>query len=155
MPNTIALLAMSISFLINGIAFYGITKIIDRYKYVEGGAKVDRVVRKAHISKKKMAIASTQVKRIRGTVFRLSMFQFLIPFTAYIGTIIIYTLISFYIFGIFIEYINLNDVCLAPIPIEIPIEGGCRVPVMWIHFLIFLIFLPFYDYYARRKLGSY
>ncbi|MCS7112279.1 MAG: hypothetical protein RMI45_02295 [Ignisphaera sp.] len=154
MPNTVAVLAISVSLAINAFAFYGITKIIARYKEVEESSKVDRVVRKAHISRKKMSIATLQVRRIRSRVFRLSMFQFLIPFTAYVGTISIYLLLSFFIFGKFIEYVELNDLCLAPIPLEIPINGVCRAPIMWIHFLIFLLFLPLYDYYARRTLKS-
>ncbi len=152
MPSAIALLAIAVSITVNTVAFYGITKIIARYKDVEESTKVDRAVKKAHISKKKMSIASSQVRRIRGRIFRLSMFQFLIPFTAYIGAITLYLMLSLYIFGTLIEYIDLNDLCLAPIPLEIPVNGICKVPIMWIHFLVFLVFLPLYDYYARRKL---
>lgn len=152
MPSAIALLAIAISLAINTIAFYGMTKIITKYKEVEESNKVDRVVRKARISKKKMSIATSQVRRIRSRIFRLSMFQFLIPFTAYIGAITIYLILSLYLFGTFIEYVNLNNLCLAPIPLEIPVNGTCKAPVMWIHFLIFLLFLPLYDYYARKKL---
>ncbi|GEM_PF-1088787 len=154
MPSATVLLAISISFAINAVAFYGITKIIARYKQVEESAKIDRIVRKAHISRKKMSIATSQVKRIRGRIFRLSMFQFLVPFTAYMGAISIYILLSYKIFGIFVEYIDIYDLCLAPVPLEIPIDGMCKAPVMWLHFLVFLLFLPLYDYYARRELRA-
>ncbi|MEM0026865.1 MAG: hypothetical protein QXT53_02145 [Ignisphaera sp.] len=116
---------------------------------------IERTVRKAYISRKKYIVASSQVKKVRGSIFKLSMFQFIIPFTFYIIALVSYSLISIILFGSYIDLIRINSACLAPIPIAFPAENACNISIVWIHFLVFLLYLPLYDYYAKRYLGQY
>lgn len=151
--NKAILLTFAISFAINSIALYGVVGIVKRYNVVQQSSRIERSVRKAYISRKKREVVSTQIKRIRGEVFRLSLFQFIIPFTSYIFSLVLYILLSFALFGEYIMMISIRGACLAPLPIEYPeTPNSCSVSLMWIHFLVFLLYLPLYDYYARKYL---
>jgi len=146
--------AISIGVIINLLAFTATYNVAKRYRYSKSSI-IDREARKAYISRKKMVIASMHIKKLRSNIFRLSLYQFMIPFTAYIGSILLYMLISFLFFKGYVEYIPLKSTCIAPIPIQIPVkEPGyeCVVSVVWIYFLIFLMFLPLYDHYIKKVL---
>ena len=128
--------------------------MIKRYKVIEQSARIERLVRKAYISRKKFSIASTQIRKIRGEVFKLSMFQFFIPLLFYIVALVIYAILSILIFKQYIDVIDLNNVCLVPPPIGIPLQSyGCRIWIVWIHFLVFVLYLPLYDYYTKKYLS--
>jgi hypothetical protein len=151
--NKAVLLAFAISFVVNSLALYGVGVIVKRYSIVQQSTRIERSVRKAYISRKKREVVSMQIRKIRGEIFRLSLFQFVIPFTSYILALLLYILTSFTLFGEYIMVIPIRDVCLAPLPIEYPESlNTCSVSLMWIHFLIFLLYLPLYDYYARKYL---
>jgi len=146
--------AISIGIIINLLAFIATYKVVKRYRYSKSSI-IDREARKAYISRKKMTIASMHIKKLRSNIFRLSLYQFMIPFTAYIGSILLYMLISFLFLEGYTEYIPLKSTCIAPIPIQIPVKDpryGCVVSVVWIYFLIFLMFLPLYDHYIKKVL---
>ncbi len=150
----VVLIAISIGLIVNLLAFTAIYRIVRKYKYSKSSV-IGREARKAYISRKKMTIASMHIRKIRSNIFRLSLYQFMIPFTAYIGSIVIYISISFLFFKEYIEYIPLKSTCIAPIPIQIPVKESdysCMVSVVWIYFLIFLIFLPLYDHYIKKAL---
>jgi len=146
--------AISIGVAINLLAFIATYKVAKRYRYSKSSI-IDREARKAYISRKKMTIASMHIRKIRSNIFKLSLYQFMIPFTAYIGSIAIYMATSFLFFKEYIEYIPLKSTCIAPIPIQIPVKEsdyGCIVSVVWIYFLVFLMFLPIYDHYIKKVL---
>ncbi|MEM0028178.1 MAG: hypothetical protein QW632_01040 [Ignisphaera sp.] len=149
------MLALTISLTVNTLALYGTINVVKRYNISKQSAMIERTVRKAYISRKKYIVASSQVRKIRGSIFKLSMFQFIIPFTFYIIALVLYALITAILFGNYVDVIKINSVCIAPIPIAFPAGGACSLSVVWIHFLVFLLYLPLYDYYAKRYLGQY
>ena len=109
-------MALSISFIVNSLALYGVVSVIKRCKIIEYSARIERLARKAYISRKKFSIASTQIRKIRGEVFKLSMFQFFIPLLFYIVALVIYAILSILISKQYIDVIDLNNVCLVPPP---------------------------------------
>lgn len=149
------MLALTISLTVNTLALYGTINVVKRYNISKQSAIIERTVRKAYISRKKYIVASSQVRKVRGSIFKLSMFQFIIPFTFYIIALVLYSLITTILFGNYIDVIKINSVCIAPIPIALPAGDACSLSVVWIHFLVFLLYLPLYDYYAKKYLGQY
>jgi predicted CDP-diglyceride synthetase/phosphatidate cytidylyltransferase len=149
--NKAVVLAFLLGFTVNSLALYGVITIIKRLSKVQYSTRIERSVRKAYISRKKREAVSMQIKRIRSEVFRLSVFQFIIPFTSYILALILYMVLTLILFKEYIAFIPIKGACLAPLPIEYPESlNACSVSSMWIHFLIFILYLPLYDYYVRK-----
>ncbi len=146
-------MALAISIAINSLALYAVISIVRRYRIAEQSARIERTVRKAHISRKKYIVASSQIRKVRGSIFKLSMFQFIIPFTSYIIALVLYLLISIAVFGYYIDVVSIKGACLAPIPIAFPTTTGCSISLIWIHFLVFILYLPLYDYYTKKYLS--
>ena len=149
-----ALIALAIGFTFNIFALKLIVKIVKRYRLAERGHHVERMLRKASISSKKRTIASYQVKRLRSSLFKTSMIQFIVPFTVFLLALIVSSLIVSYVLfqhvGIASPVIVLVGSCIAFIPIEVPSDNTCAVYVVWLQFLIFLIFSPWYSYEIRK-----
>ncbi|MEM4789121.1 MAG: hypothetical protein QXM55_00160 [Ignisphaera sp.] len=154
MTKAFIVLALSIAFSLNSLTLYEMIRILKKYS-VKMSSTVDRSLRKAHVSKKKLEIASTQVKRIRGKVFKLTMYQFFMPMLTFLVSIVIYTIITSTLFPYENPLtIRLNRYCIAPIPIQFPENRGCYMQVTWLFFLVFLLYLPLYSYYTKKYLGT-
>lgn len=156
MLRTYLLLALIIAFSMNTLALYAIIKILKKYSAVRDSSKVERSVKKAYVSRKKKDIAVTQIKKMRSTIFRVSFYQFLIPISAFIASIILYvfTTLPISIINQNPFTIHLSNPCIAPIPIQFPENNGktCSMQVSWIFFLVFILYLPLYTYYTRKYL---
>lgn len=151
MTKILVAIALAIAFSLNTLALYEMVKILKKYRIKEGKS-IDRSLRKAYVSKKKLEIASTQVRRLRGKLFRLTMYQFFVPMLTFITSIVIYTLLTAYLFPQQNPLvIQLDKPCIAPIPIQIPFNSfGCTMQITWLFFLVFLLYLPLYTYYAKK-----
>lgn len=150
------LLAVITAFSLNSLALYIVVNIIKRYSSIKNDQTVDRSIRKAYVSRKKREIMMTQVKRIRGKIFKLSFYQFFIPMATFIASIIIYIPLSLVTFPNEDPLIiHLDRYCIAPIPMQIPSEQGkCVMQISWIFFLVFLLYLPLYTYYTKKYLET-
>ncbi|HIP56877.1 MAG TPA: hypothetical protein EYH02_02245 [Ignisphaera aggregans] len=149
-----ALIALAIGFALNILALKLTAKIVKRYRLAERGHHVERMLRKAGISSKKRAIASYQVKRLRSSLFKTSLLQFIVPFTVFLLTLIASSLaVSYVLFkhiGVASPVIVLVGSCIAFVPLEVPSDSTCTVYVVWLQFLIFLLFSPWYSYEIRK-----
>lgn len=155
MTKVFIALALAIAFSLNSLTLYEMIKILKKYS-VKGGGALDRSLRKAHVSKKKLEIASTQVKRIRGRVFKLTMYQFFMPMLTFLASMVIYTLTASVLFPYGNPLmISLSRYCVAPIPIQFPENSrGCVMQVTWLFFLVFLLYLPLFSYYSKKYLET-
>lgn len=148
-------LAMMIASSLNFLALYLMIKILKSYSHAKDSLIIDRSVRKAYVSKKKHEIAYSQIRRARGKIFRLSLYQFFIPtFTFFISIILYMTIAQLLPYRENPLIIYMEKPCIAPIPIQYPYEKGCLMYVSWIFFLIFLLYLPLYSYYTKKYLES-
>lgn len=147
--------ALTIAFSLNTLALYEMVKVLKKYRIKESKS-IDRSLRKAYVSKKKLDIASTQVRRLRGKVFKVTMYQFFVPMLTFISSIVLYTLLTAYLFPQQNTLIILlNKPCIAPIPIMFPLNTtACSMQISWLFFLVFLLYLPFYTYYTKKYLES-
>jgi predicted CDP-diglyceride synthetase/phosphatidate cytidylyltransferase len=150
----VIMLAIAVSIGTNILALYGISNVIQRFKVLQNDVRIDRSLRKAYISRKKREAVATQVRKIRGMVSKLTLFHFLIPFSAYILALVLYTILSIIIFKEYVMFVYVHELCLAPIPIAYPFNNTCTVSIMWLHFLIFITFFPLYDYLTKKYLGE-
>lgn len=155
MTKAFIALALAIAFSLNSLTLYEMIKILKKYK-VKGGSRLDRSLRKAHVSKKKLEIASTQVKRIRGRVFKITMYQFFMPMLTFLASIVVYTLVTSMLFPYENPLvIRLSRYCIAPIPIQFPENSSsCVMQVTWLFFLVFLLYLPLFSYYSKKYLET-
>ena len=152
--NMVIMLAIVVSISTNILALYGVSSIVQRFKALQNDVRIDRSLRKAYISRKKREAVAMQVRRIRGQISKLTLFHFLIPFSAYILALVLYMMLSIVIFKEYVMLVYMYDLCLAPIPIAYPFNNTCTVSIMWINFLVFIIFFPLYDYLTKKYLGE-
>lgn len=148
-------IALTIAFSLNTLALYEMIRILKKYNIKESKS-LDRSLRKAYVSKKKLEIASSQVRRLRGKIFKVTMYQFFIPMLAFLASITIYTSLTVYLFPQQNTLvIQLDKPCIAPIPIQFPLNNvSCTTQITWLFFLVFLLYLPLYTYYTKKYLES-
>lgn len=148
-------IALTISFSLNTLALYEMVNILKKYN-IKDSKSIDRSLRKAYVSKKKLEIASTQVRKLRSRIFKVTLYQFFIPMLTFLSSIIIYTFLTAYLFPEqSILIVTLNKPCIAPIPIMFPLNtSACSMQISWLFFLIFLLYLPLYTYYTKKYLES-
>ncbi|HDJ83492.1 MAG TPA: hypothetical protein ENG44_00665, partial [Desulfurococcaceae archaeon] len=84
-----AMIVIGIGILLNLLALDLVSRLIKRYRLAEKSQYVERLVKKAKISTKKMTIASQQVKKLKGSIFRTSILQFLVPFSVFMLSVLI------------------------------------------------------------------
>ncbi|NPA97353.1 MAG: hypothetical protein GXO32_07105 [Crenarchaeota archaeon] len=155
--KTLVLVYVAIGVLLNYAVLRSVPKILSRYRIAEESRVVEKVVRKAKVSKKKQKIAQYRVKTFRSKVFRANFIQMMLPLLVFMAAVGISYLISWIAMPKLVAMgaIPLVGACIAPPPLEIPLGlNACSSSIVWIQFMIFLIFSPWYSATIRRILKT-
>ena len=94
-------------------------------------------------SKKKADVLSLRYRKLRGRVFRISMFTATIPIILML-LIMVYSIALFGEFGL---YAPSNCSLPPPIDVEINVSGGtrCYTYIIWVVFFVYLMVMPLYN----------
>ncbi len=155
--KTLILAYISIGVVLNYAVLKSIPKILSRYRIVEESKVVEKVVRKARVSKKKQKIAQYRVRSFRSKVFRANFVQMMLPLLVFIGSVGICYVIAWLVAPRIAATgaVPLAGACIAPPPIELPLGiNACSVGIVWVQFMIFLLFSPWYSAIIRKILRS-
>ncbi len=154
----VAIASIAIGFLFNYVALLLIPRILQRFRIAEESRVVEKIVKKAGVSSKKMAIAMKRVRKLRSNVMKANMVQMFLP----LATFLLAVMISYVVSNAILEQygvrmaepaVFMKGVCIGPVPVEIPYsESICTTYIVWIQFLVFLLFSPWYGYLIRRTL---
>jgi len=141
----VLLLVLFTGVALNAAALLILSMYVRGKRIAEKSRYLDKLARKARISKKKSSIALRRYGSFRREVTKISVVQFLIPFTMYTLSVFVSVLVVGSLTATYglIQY--KSTVCLLPLPVEYRLEGGvCATHVVWIQFFVFLIFSPLY-----------
>jgi ABC-type spermidine/putrescine transport system permease subunit I len=94
-------------------------------------------------SKKKADVLSLRYRKLRGRVFRISMFTATIPIILML-LIMVYSIALFGEFGLIVPS---NCSLPPPIDVEINVSGGarCYTYIIWVVFFVYLMVMPLYN----------
>lgn len=142
-----ALLIITLSALTyTGIALI-ISEVLKRYRIPEELKSLEKVGKKAGISRKKRVIAAIRQRRVRGRLTRLMVFQMFIPMAAFLG-------IALLVMG-YVDAIASQTACLLPPPLQVEKSGPlCLTPSVWLILFVFFLFSPIYGAIFQRSVGG-
>jgi len=152
----LALTYISIGLVLNYVVLKKVPRILARYGIVRESRIVEKMVRKAGVSKKKKKIVDRRVRAFRSKVMRANLMQMLLPIAMFVVSVAICYAISWGLkaFGYPASpSIPLMGACILSPVIEMPLgKGVCGISVVWIQFMIFLLFSPWYSKAIREAL---
>ncbi|RLG76690.1 MAG: hypothetical protein DRO12_04130 [Thermoprotei archaeon] len=142
-----AVFIVLMSALMYSAAIFFMSSFLKRYRLPEEIKSLEKVGRKALISRKKRLIASIRQRKVRGRLTRVMIFQFFVPMAAFLAVALTSML--------FAEAILSRSACLLPPPIQVESgELGCLTPTVWIILFVFFLFSPIYTAVFQRELAS-
>ncbi len=146
-----------IGVVLNYLVLRFVPQRLARYRIAEEGRVVEKLVKKASVSRKKRKIAQYRVRSFRSKVFRANFMQMFLPLLVFLASIGICYLVTYLVSPklVALGAIPLVGSCIAPPPIEMPLGiNACSVGIVWLEFMIFLLFSPWYSRAIRKVLGA-
>jgi len=152
----LALSYIVIGVVLNYLVLRFVPRILARYRIVEEGRVVEKLVKKAGVSRKKQKIAQYRVRSFRSKVFRANFMQMFLPLLVFLASVGLCYLLTYFVSMklVALGALPLVGSCIVPPPIEMPLgTNSCSVGIVWLEFMIFLLFSPWYTREIRKILG--
>jgi len=154
----LALTYISIGLLLNYVVLKKVPSMLARYGIVRESRIVEKMVRKASVSKKKRKIVDQRVRAFRSKVMRANLLQMLLPVAMFVASVAVCYAIAWSLKALGYPAspsIPLAGACILSPIIEVPLgKDVCGISVVWIQFMIFLLFSPWYSKAIREALAK-